>query len=289
MGALELRSATHERDPNCVTPEIRRPDKAVQAHNVATPTRASSAASASSSPTPTRAAADSAAAVASSSPTPSRAASTPSSSLVVRTSAESSPSALTDETRPDHPCISTNSSANTDAAKLSLAPTCAEIPQLSTDDTAAQSPATAAAAAAASSGDGNSSQGGKPPPSPPSCPLSDMACLSSYEIDGLRRLLAELNVSTTMVRACPEELGDPGELMSTVENLRVSPAPIPDNIVEIVAVETEIVCKSSAATASPRKTAGISSRDDHISLNLKCEDASATTSYFSIAFIVLLL
>ncbi|XP_065189809.1 uncharacterized protein LOC135820732 isoform X2 [Sycon ciliatum] len=182
---------------------------------------------------------------------------------------------------------------DTDAAKLSPAPACAEIPLLSTDDTAAQSPATAAAAAAAaSSGDGNSSQGGKPPPSPPSCLLSDMACLSSYEIDGLRRLLAELNVSTTMVRACPEELGDPGELMSTVEillneyesrfredkatghfmlipgiqseNLRVSPAPIPDNIVEIVAVETEIVCKSSAATASPRKTAGISSRDDHI-------------------------
>ncbi|XP_065196753.1 uncharacterized protein LOC135828229 [Sycon ciliatum] len=114
-----------------------------------------------------------------------------------------------------------------------------------------------------------------------------MACLSSYEIDGLRRMLAELNVSTTMVRVCPEELGDPGELMSTVEfesrfredkatghfmlipgiqseNLRVSPAPIPGNIVEIVAVETEIVCKSSAATASPRKTAGISSRDDHI-------------------------
>ncbi|XP_065189794.1 uncharacterized protein LOC135820713 isoform X2 [Sycon ciliatum] len=139
---------------------------------------------------------------------------------------------------------------------------------------------------------GNSSQGGKPPPSPPSCLLSDMAGLSSYEIDGLRRLLAELSVSTTMVRACPEELGDPGELMSTVEillneyesrfredkatghfmlipgiqseNLRVSPAPIPDNIVKILAVETEIVCKSSAATASPRKTAGISSRDDHI-------------------------
>ncbi|XP_065190419.1 uncharacterized protein LOC135821293 [Sycon ciliatum] len=182
---------------------------------------------------------------------------------------------------------------DTDAAKLSTAPACAEIPLLSTDDTAAQSPATAAAAAAAaSSGDGNSSQGGKPPPSPPSCLLSDMACLSSYEIDGLRRLLVELNVSTTMVRACPEELGDPGELMSTVEillneyesrfredkatghfmlipaiqseNLRVSPAPIPDNIVEIVAVETEIVCKSSAATASPRKTAGISSRDNHI-------------------------
>ncbi|XP_065189808.1 uncharacterized protein LOC135820732 isoform X1 [Sycon ciliatum] len=109
---------------------------------------------------------------------------------------------------------------DTDAAKLSPAPACAEIPLLSTDDTAAQSPATAAAAAAAaSSGDGNSSQGGKPPPSPPSCLLSDMACLSSYEIDGLRRLLAELNVSTTMVRACPEELGDPGELMSTVEIL----------------------------------------------------------------------
>ncbi|XP_065183521.1 uncharacterized protein LOC135814341 [Sycon ciliatum] len=253
--------------PSSASPRMRRRKAAIAAAaaisiTVATPTRASSAASASSSPTPTRAAADSAAAVASSSPTPSRAASTPSSSLVVRTSAESSPSALTDETRPDHPCISTNSSANTDAAKLSPAPTCAEIPQLSTDDTAAQSPA--AAAAAASSGDGNSSQGGKPPPSPPSCPLSDMACLSSYEIDGLRRLLAELSVSTTMVRACPEELGDPGELMSTVENLRVSPAPIPDNIVEIVAVETEIVCKSSAATASPRKTASISSRDDHI-------------------------
>ncbi|XP_065189740.1 uncharacterized protein LOC135820633 [Sycon ciliatum] len=183
---------------------------------------------------------------------------------------------------------------HTDAAKLSPASACAEIPLLSTDDTAAQSPATAAAAAAAaaSSGDGNSSQGGKPPPSPPSCLLSVMACLSSYEIDGLRWLLAELNVSTTMVRVCPEELGDPGELMSTVEillneyesrfredkatghfmlipgiqseNLRVSPAPIPDNIVKIVAVETEIVCKSSAATASPRKTAGISSRDDHI-------------------------
>ncbi|XP_065196748.1 uncharacterized protein LOC135828223 isoform X2 [Sycon ciliatum] len=109
---------------------------------------------------------------------------------------------------------------DTDAAKRSPAPACAEIPLLSTDDTAAQSPATAAAAAAAaSSGDGNSSQGGKPPPSPPSCLLSDMACLSSYEIDGLRRLLAELNVSTTMVRVCPEELGDPGELMSTVEIL----------------------------------------------------------------------
>ncbi|XP_065189902.1 uncharacterized protein LOC135820787 isoform X3 [Sycon ciliatum] len=269
--------------PSSASPRTRRRKAAIAAAaaisiTAATPTRASSAASASSSPAPMRAAA-----VASSSPTPSRAASTPSSSLVVRTSAESSPSALTDETRPDHPCSSNNSSTNTDAAKLSPAPACAEIPLLSTDDTAAQSPATTSATAAASSGDGNSSQGGKPPPSPPSCPLSDMACLSSYEIDGLRRLLAELNVSTTMVRACPEELGDPGELMSTVEillneyesrfhedkatghfmlipgiqseNLRVSPAPIPDNIVEIVAVETEIVCKSSAATASPRKTA----------------------------------